>query len=282
MLSNWPIFEGGIGPHCRSSFLLDNEEEDLDFELLAQMMDEVEFDDNGLNDEAALAEGSPSASQELGAEAGGGGGDQGIAAPPQDRHNEPAHRGDFDEHMATLCRQQDWGYFRFAWKKVSIPSRPNGAIEANCPYHRLNVSSGCKKTVNLPSRSNADVGRVLLALKHWCNSAQHYQRQALHILPHKLDLSSTPPLDVVQMQLYSAEPPRPVKSDVELDAEVQFAQQAPQRQDQEQVGVGSPLSLLLYVVFISVCQLHSCKDSLTPAFPFCFCRMARAECQVTP
>ena len=77
---------------------------------------------------------------------------------------------------------------------------------------------------------------MIRTLRHWCNLARHCNRQALHIVPHKLDIHITPLAAVVEAQKFTDPPPNPLRSDVELDAEVIAA--LPKAKAKPQVGTG--------------------------------------------
>ena len=129
---------------------------------------------------------------------------------------------DWDGEMQAFVRSLEWGHFSWSWKRTA-PSRRHGVIELTCPYHKLNQSSGCKKTVALQNRTREHVELVVLTLKHWANQALRFNRQRLHILPYKLDTSLTPSAAVVEAQKLVSPPVLP-RTDVELDADDSGAQ----------------------------------------------------------
>jgi hypothetical protein len=152
----------------------------------------------------------------------------GLAAPPSaepSRTPLPPGRGKFqddpgndvwDTQMRELTNEWTWEPFRFTYKHEG-PGMPNGAMQATCPYHRLTETTGCKKTMNFPSRRLDDVLRVMWTLRHWCNRAHMYSRQRNHVLPRKLDVADTPDIGVILAARLTKAPAAFPPTDVELD-----------------------------------------------------------------
>ena len=68
---------------------------------------------------------------------------------------------------------QHWGVFRISSLKPKAPTRPFGALEALCPFHKRSVKSECKKYIAHKSSSPEDHALDLKALKHWCSQAKN-------------------------------------------------------------------------------------------------------------
>ena len=84
---------------------------------------------------------------------------------------------------------QHWGVFRISSLKPKAPTRPFGALEALCPFHKRSVKSECKKYIAHKSSSPEDHALDLKALKHWCSQAKTVHLQRDHIRMKPLDRS---------------------------------------------------------------------------------------------
>ena len=132
----------------------------------------------------------------------------------------------FNHVCWARCRDESWGPFTsWVWRPAAA-ARPCGGIEVTCPFHKRNTTSGCKKQVSLRSRTQSEFDVAVWALRHWCNSAQHYDRQRYHILPRVLNVDLTPAHAIVTANKIENGPPGEVKGDDKLDAEDAAAEAA--------------------------------------------------------
>ena len=127
----------------------------------------------------------------------------------------------WDEQMRARCLEERWEPFTFTYKRARPGQAAHGAIEASCPFHRKNVQTGCKKSLNVLGRSADEVDLTFTTLKHWCNQAALHQRQRDHVFAHRrLDPNDVPPKATVLANRLLEGPRGPVLDDVTLDVEV--------------------------------------------------------------
>ena len=97
------------------------------------------------------------------------------------------------------------------------PTEPFGRWEADCPFHRKNTKSGCRRSLKVQKPGAAGQWAILNMLRHWCNRAELFDRQWKHLM---LDLSEVPDPAVVLAQMIDPirRPIGRVLNDIELDA----------------------------------------------------------------
>jgi hypothetical protein len=122
-----------------------------------------------------------------------------------------------------------WGIFRLSMKKASAQSR-FGGLQAECPLHRKNDKTRCKKLWPLAGNDEASFKEARRCLMFWCLHGLALNRQRDHI-SFKFE-ASTVPADVA-LEAVHEEPAGPVRTDVELDAE------EPQSAEQAELADGS-------------------------------------------
>jgi hypothetical protein len=128
-----------------------------------------------------------------------------------------------------------WGIFRLSMKKASAQSR-FGGLQAECPLHRKNGKTRCKKLWPLAGNDEASFKEARRCLMFWCLRGLVLNRQRDHI-SIKFE-ASTVPADVA-LEAVHEEPARPVRTDVELDAE---ERQERQSAEQAELADGSAAS----------------------------------------
>ena len=114
-----------------------------------------------------------------------------------------------------------WGCFTIARREDrNDRGRLVTSFEARCVFHKLNGSTGCKKTLQYDADSEDD---VLAALRFWCNEAPKYERQRYHraMLESIIDVPTLPYELLLQDQITTK--PANVQPDAVLDAEEQPA-----------------------------------------------------------
>lgn len=111
-----------------------------------------------------------------------------VAIVERAEEPEPDGKGkhDFDFQMQEMMRAWQWPPFLFTWKKIGL-GKPYGAIQASCPFHRLSVRTGCKKTMNLASADRESALATIWRLWDCCNRAPQFNRQRFHVLPPRLN-----------------------------------------------------------------------------------------------
>ena len=116
-----------------------------------------------------------------------------------------------------------WGAFRFTFKKTGKQM----AVQATCPFHARNNSTGCKKSLNINPFTQARLDEQVLLLKHWCNQATKFRLQRDH-LNCPLQPGSVPDSSVVEAQcIPRASKPEDVITDVDQDAAANATQNRP-------------------------------------------------------
>ena len=113
------------------------------------------------------------------------------------------------------------GAFRFTLRKES---GPRGTVvfswQAECPFHRKNAGSACRKTARVNAGAQDwDTGseRTLLMLMHWANCARDYDRQRGHMGLHLCE-GEHPPAEAMEAAKIKLRPLARVPTDVELDS----------------------------------------------------------------
>ncbi len=142
------------------------------------------------------------------------------ALPPavHDAILDAAGVGDPVADLEAVLRYGSWGVFRFTPKQPGGQGGLFGGYQASCPFHRKNISTGCKRFLRCPSGDAHDRRIVLRQLMWWCSQAQDFDRQRKHLV-------QTLPLDEVPsyahlsaLKVTERPPPGSIKTDVELDA----------------------------------------------------------------
>lgn len=123
-----------------------------------------------------------------------------------------------------VVNNYSWGAFRFTFKKIGKQM----AVQATCPFHARNNSTGCKKSLNITPFTQARVDEQVLLLKHWCNQAKQFSLQRDH-LSCPLQPASVPDAAVVEAQcIPRASKPEDVITDVDQDAAAKGPKQKPE------------------------------------------------------
>ena len=111
--------------------------------------------------------------------------------------------------------------FRFSLKKENV-AYPNGGLQADCPFHRRNKTTGCRKCFPILGETHDDFLAARRRLQFWCTHAPLFQRQRDHIRFAFVD--GDVPVDHILEDLLVADGPEyTVKTDVELDQEERAA-----------------------------------------------------------
>lgn len=88
------------------------------------------------------------------------------------------------------------GPFRFTPKQPHQKSGGKfGGWEVDCPYHRKNFKSGCRKWFGIAGPSLQDKQEAAAAALVWCAAARQFDRQFLH-LAYQVDYKTAPPVAV--------------------------------------------------------------------------------------
>ena len=114
-----------------------------------------------------------------------------------------------------LTQPSKWGPFRLTPRQPA-KGRPHGGFEANCPFHRKNANTGCKKYIQLRDGSDEMRTAALRALQSWCNSAPQHKRQRTHLC-HYISIETAPSQVVVAAGKITNPPAEKAKTDEELD-----------------------------------------------------------------
>ena len=93
-------------------------------------------------------------------------------------------------------------------------TRKGRGIQAQCPFHKRNAVSGCKKAITLTDDPNAATKNIAMLLT-WCCRAPRFNRQRDHIGEWMLP-EDAPSAEVLR-SLTITERPRPARTDAELD-----------------------------------------------------------------
>ena len=119
-----------------------------------------------------------------------------------------------------------WGAFRITFKKTGKQM----AVQATCPFHAKNNSTGCKKSLNITPFTQVRLDEQLLLLKHWCNQALKFTRQRDH-MSFPLQAGSVPDLAVIEAHcIPRTSKPDVVKTDLDLDQQERGAARASNQQ----------------------------------------------------
>lgn len=109
-----------------------------------------------------------------------------------------------------------WGIFRLSMKKASSQSR-FGGLQAECPLHRKNDKTQCKKLWPLAGNDEASFKEARRCLIFWCLHGLGLNRQRDHI-SFKFEALTIPADLVLEASCVHESPAGPVFTDVELDA----------------------------------------------------------------
>lgn len=115
-----------------------------------------------------------------------------------------------------------------------------GGLQATCPFHRKNASSGCRKFVSFPSTNVEECTAVLRQLFTWCCRAPRHNRQRDHLWDMPL-IEDTPSPEVLRSLAITDGPTEPAKTDDQLDSEDRLRAQGMDREAaaaQVAAGVG--------------------------------------------
>ena len=124
-------------------------------------------------------------------------------------------------HLVVPGVVQHWGVFRISSLQPKQPSRPHGALEALCPFHKRSQKSECKKYLSHKSDSPQDKALDLKALKHWCSQARSVHLQRDHVRMKVLDRGALSNLsaDFLESKRIDEGPAEDVVPDDIVDAE---------------------------------------------------------------
>lgn len=110
-----------------------------------------------------------------------------------------------------------WGCFRLSILRP-LASRPHGAIEAACPWHKKNSKTDCKKLVRMRDGTPAEADKVFRALKLWCVAGVDMNRQRHHMGIH-VDVDDPPIAEAIEAMIITEGPLAPPTPDDALDVE---------------------------------------------------------------
>ena len=107
-----------------------------------------------------------------------------------------------------------WGCFEIARKRVN---HIQSALECRCRFHRLNDSTGCKRTIGYTAESEE---HVLAVARWWCNQATKWRKQSDHRTCFR-DIMEVPhyPLELLRAEQITDPPSGYVRTDEEIDAQ---------------------------------------------------------------
>ena len=119
-----------------------------------------------------------------------------------------------------LFAAEMWGCFRLT-PKHPAKGRPFGGIQADCPYHRLNNKTGCRKYLQLRDATAEERDKAVRALKGWCTDALNFSRQRYHrgSFCH-IDAAPSEAILAASLPSVGDGPAAPPQTDAELDAVV--------------------------------------------------------------
>ena len=90
----------------------------------------------------------------------------------------------------TMWAEGFWGPFRITWKVPQDEQHPNnsrhGSLQAECPFHKKNEKSACRKLLACTGPDRVHQEFALLRLKTWCVKAKEFAKQAQHVKSHPL------------------------------------------------------------------------------------------------
>jgi hypothetical protein len=121
--------------------------------------------------------------------------------------------------LPIILKATSWGVFRLTPRTPDKGGGVHGGYQANCPFHKRNDKSGCRKFFRILGPRPADRFTTLRRMLWWCLGHSDFDRQRKHIAwePSEAEL---PHQDFMLASKILDKPPwLSVKSDVELDAE---------------------------------------------------------------
>ena len=112
---------------------------------------------------------------------------------------------------ALLAATGRFGVFTFTrtWRSA------HGGFEFNCPFHKKNKSSGCRRHFRVDGPTEEAVECAIKLAMWWCVKASDYSRQATH-LKAELLVSECPSFDALYARR-ETRMPTGVISDVDLN-----------------------------------------------------------------
>ena len=144
-----------------------------------------------------------------------------AAGPTKLDRAAPIHMG-----RAVNPDSERWRGFYLRFSSPSVKP-PHGAWQASCPYHKLNQSTGCKKSIMLKSVDDKLPCKLLIL--NWCCHATTFTRKRDHGALHLRSFEVLPMEVLEQRAAALAPPPLPgdLKDDTTLDYEASGASAQP-------------------------------------------------------
>ena len=99
----------------------------------------------------------------------------------------------------------------------TVKRPPSGAWQAMCPYHALNHSTGCTKSMKISEGQPKEL--VKRMLKAWCLQAPLFNRRRLHGEVQPKSLALLPDAVMQERVLDLPAPPQPLLPDSVLDGQ---------------------------------------------------------------
>ena len=165
-----------------------------------------------------------------------------AAPPPINRDDRNVEAGVHLERVPAVYTDR-WGPFTISFMAASA-TKPYGSAEARCPFHCLNQRTRCKKFLTLQSDSDNHRLDVLWGLRHWCNTAERFQRQRDHLGRRHLQLVNLPTRDEIAAAKITREPPLVVITDADLDMR-EHVVAPPQAQPKRAASQGDPVPVAI-------------------------------------
>ena len=134
----------------------------------------------------------------------------GVAQPEKMQKSKVVPDAEILEHLRTGF----FGVFRLTPTKGT----KFGGYEAECPFHKRNEVSGCKKRISMSGPGEQERLAVVKRLMWWCTMADTCNRQREHICK-ALPIEECPCVDsLLQLKVDSKPAPKEVLTDGQLDA----------------------------------------------------------------
>jgi hypothetical protein len=119
------------------------------------------------------------------------------------------------DHMRALPRR--WGAFSFTVKHPGTQTGEYGGLQAECPFHKKNTTSMCRKFFRITGPSAEEFAKQVRCMKYWCTQAPCFDRQWIHVF--LTDYENPPSDEALEGMLIQD---RPDPSDI-LDDETYYA-----------------------------------------------------------
>ena len=108
-----------------------------------------------------------------------------------------------------------WGPYGFSLKHPHQQGK-HGGYQVNCPFHRRNEVTGCKKFVALEAWNDAAKKKALTLARWWAVQSQYFETQADHLKRSDMVWASCPTLQELEAMKPTEKPATKPLSDIQL------------------------------------------------------------------